>query len=225
MRDIHAFSQLASLIGEPARARMLEALMGGIALTATELALAADVASSTASSHLEKLRHAGVLIGERQGRHRYFRLADAEIAEVLESLSSVADRRSVVRPRTGSGDPALREARVCYDHLAGERGVWLLDRLRGRGLVQGRDTPHVSAMGIEFFVRFGIDVTALSGGRRPLCRLCLDWSERKHHLAGALGAALLDRFLELRWARRIRGSRALAFSEHGARAFRGQFGA
>jgi len=212
---VDTFPRIAALIGDPARSRMLTALMSGAALTATELALEADVAPSTASTHLAKLTGAHILAIEKQGRHRYFRLANEEIAEVLESLMSIATSRV----RVGPSDPALRVARVCYDHLAGERGVWMLDRLRERRLL----THDVSPAGHEFFTRFGIDVDALSRARRVLCRTCLDWSERRHHLAGALGAALLQRIFALGWARREIDSRVVVFSEKGDLVFRAQF--
>lgn len=142
---------------------------------------------------------------EKQGRHRYFRLFDPCVAELLEDLGSIASARTV---RTGPSDPALRRARVCYDHLAGEEGVWLYDALRDRL----HDAP--------FFEQIGIDLESLNHSRRPLIRLCLDWSERRHHLGGALGAAMLSRILTLRWARRDPDSRAITFSAEGEKALR-----
>ncbi len=212
---------LAALIGDPARARMLTAVMSGTALTATELALEAGVAASTASAHLARLTEGQILAIEKQGRHRYFRLYDAEIAEMLEELMGIAARRGP-RRRTGPADPALRVARVCYDHLAGERGVWLMDQLRERRLIDGFE---VSLDAEPFFTRLGIDVASLAKLRRPLCRPCLDWSERRHHLGGALGAAILDRIFTLRWARRELDSRAVVFSAGGERSLRRLFGA
>ncbi len=200
---------------------MLSALMHGAALTATELALEANVSPSTASSHLAKLGSGGVITMEKQGRHRYFRLFDHEIASLLEQLDLVASRSS--RVRTGPADPALRVARVCYDHLAGERGVWLLEALRSRKLLTGRDGCTVSPDGEAFFARFEIDIEELSRSRRTFARTCLDWSERRHHLGGALGAAILDRIFALRWARRERASRAILFSSHGDRALQRLF--
>ena len=182
-------ARVAALIADPARARMLSALMNGTALTATELALEARVVPSTASSHLAKLTNARILAIEKQGRHRYFRLVDEEIAEMLESLMGIA-ARDTAQIRVGPADPALRYARVCYDHLAGERGVWLLDQIRDRL------DDHA------FFARFDIDLSALHRSRRPPTRFCLDWSERRHHLGGALGAAILGRIFALRWASR-----------------------
>lgn len=204
---------LASLIADPARARMLRALMGGTALTATELAMEANVSPSTASSHLAKLTAGEILAIEKQGRHRYFRLFDAEVASMLEELTEVAARRGPSR-RIGPADPALRAARVCYDHLAGERGVWMFEQLRDRKLLSSR----------EFLGELGIDLDALATLRRPLTRTCLDWSERRHHLGGALGAAMLERIFALRWARREVDGRAVIFSPGGERAFRALFG-
>ena len=179
---------LAQLFGDPARARMLACLMGGMALTATELATEAGIAPSTASAHLGKLTRANVLSLETQGRHRYFRLADTEIAEALETLMGAAAARGPSR-RIGPADPDLRAARVCYDHLAGSRGVWLFDQLAARGIIGLAESDGIGGKGERFFARLGIDVAALSRGRRPLSRLCLDWSERRPHLGGALGAA------------------------------------
>jgi DNA-binding transcriptional ArsR family regulator len=214
--DAPDLAGLAALIGDPARARMLTAVMSGKALTATELAMEAGVAASTASTHLARLTAGQILAIEKQGRHRYFRLFDAEVAEMLEGLMEIASRRGP-RRRTGPADPSLRTARVCYDHLAGERGVWILDQLRDRKLI---DDFTLAPNAAPFFTRFGIDVASLSKSRRPLCRPCLDWSERRHHLGGALGAAILDRIFALRWARRELDSRAVVFSANGERSLR-----
>lgn len=219
MSDTPDLAGLAALIGDPARARMLTAVMSGKALTATELALEAGVAASTASTHLAKLTTGQILAIEKQGRHRYFRLFDAEVAEMLEGLMEIASRRGP-RRRTGPADPALRMARVCYDHLAGERGVWLLDQLRNQKLI---DDSALAPNAAPFFTRLGIDIPSLSKSRRPLCRPCLDWSERRHHLGGALGAAILDRIFVLRWARREPDGRAVVFSANGERAMRRLF--
>ena len=195
--DAPDLAGLAALIGDPARARMLTAVMSGTALTATELALEAGVAASTASAHLARLTEGQILAIEKQGRHRYFRLFDAEIAEMLEELMGIASRRGP-RRRTGPADPALRVARVCYDHLAGERGVWLLDRLRERRLIDGFE---VSGDAGPFFTRFGIDVSSLAKLRPslpPLPRLERApppprrrprRSHSRPHLCPALGAA------------------------------------
>ncbi len=224
MSDAAEFAYLAGLVGEPTRARMLAALMGGVALTPTELALEAGVAPSTASEHLAKLSDARVLVHERQGRHRYFRLSDPDVAHALESLMGASVGHGFLR-RPGPRDPALRAARVCYDHLAGERGVWLLEQLRVRRWLPSGDSDRLPAGGEAFFAQLGVDLRPLVQGRRPLCRLCLDWSERRHHLGGALGAAILDRVLTLQWARRRTGTRAVLFTPAGERALRHAFGA
>jgi len=217
MADMPDIAAVAALVGEPARGRMLGALMEGRALTATELALEGGVAPSTASSHLSKLTRAGLLTIARQGRHRYFRLAGTDVAAALESLMAIAPRtvgRAVI---TAPRDEALRRARVCYDHLAGETAVRLLAGFRERRWVRlAGEAMALTPEGEEWFRRFGIDLPALRSRRRPLCRPCLDWSERQFHLAGSLGAALLDRLLALRYARRVTDSRALAISPRGA---------
>jgi DNA-binding transcriptional ArsR family regulator len=223
MRDALDLTAVAGLIGDPTRARMLTALLGGKALTATELAADAHVGASTASAHLSKLARGGLVIVEKQGKHRYFRLAGAHIADVLENLMTVAQPRGPL-PRTGPADPDLRRARVCYDHLAGEEGVWLFDALVERKILDAARGLEVSRDGVTKLSAFGIDVASLSSkSRRPLCRTCLDWSERRHHLGGALGAALLDRMLSLRWASRARESRTIRFTPEGARSFRRLF--
>jgi len=224
MRDGPNIARVASLIGEPARAEMLSVLMGGQALTATELAAAANITKQTASAHLAKLVDAQLLALESQGRHRYFRLADDDVAQLLESLMGVAFRSGAVRVRTSPREPALRSARVCYDHLAGDQGVQVLDGLLKRKLLRRRDNDiELTQAGTEFLRKFGIDVDALAAERRPLCRTCLDWSVRRHHLGGAVGAELLQRIFALGWARRAKDSRVVAFTPAGAAALRRQF--
>lgn len=207
-------SAIASAIGEPARARILNALMDGRALTATELALAADVAPSTASSHLATLRRAGIISVAAQGRHRYFRIATGAIASVLESLMGIAAASATVH--TGPRDPALRRARVCYDHLAGERAVGLLGRMRARQLLRGEHgSLQLTVDGEAWAAGLGIELASLRAKPRPLLRACVDWSERRDHLAGALGAALLERLIELRFLRRDAIGRAVSISARG----------
>jgi DNA-binding transcriptional ArsR family regulator len=223
MKEGPSIAGIAALIGDPARANMLSALMDGRALTVSELATASGVGLSTASGHLAKLDRAGLLTAEKQGRHRYFRLSGPDVAQVLESLMSLAQRTGAVRVRTGPKDAALRAARVCYDHLAGERAVRLMQSLGRRGLVAGGETPRLTEAGRSFFEAVGIDVEALERGRRPICRSCLDWSERRAHLGGALGAAVLDHVLIEGWARRLEG-RVVAFSDSGEREYDSAFG-
>jgi DNA-binding transcriptional ArsR family regulator len=214
---------IAALLGDPGRANMLTALIDGRALTASELALAAGVAAPTASGHLARLSQAGLLSVERQGRHRYFRLSGHDVAEVIEALMGLAQRTGAVRARTGPRDEALRAARVCYDHLAGERAVAAAEALQARGLVFLAPDVGLSAEGRAFFTGLGLDVAGLARARRPLCRACLDWSERKAHLAGALGAALFENVLAAGWARRAEG-RVVTFTPAGAAAFDRAFG-
>ncbi len=221
MKDGPNITNIAALIGDHARSEVLTALMSGMALTATELAEVAGVTKQTISGHLAKLVDARLLAVESQGRHRYFRLADPDVAQLLESLMSVAFRTGAVRLRSSPREPALRKARVCYDHLAGELGVAMYDQLAARGAfaLDGGGIA-LTAIGQHIVRELGIDTAALASSRRPACRTCLDWSERRHHLAGTLGAALLDRFVELGWARRLPESRVMAFSPQGERALR-----
>ncbi|MCA3654023.1 MAG: helix-turn-helix domain-containing protein [Methylobacterium sp.] len=213
-------ARIATLIGDPARANMLVALMGGIALTSSELAQEAGVTPQTAASHLAKLSEAGLIRARQQGRHRYWALADAEIAHLIEGIMALAGHVGATRLRPGPKEPELRRARICYDHLAGEFGVKfheqaiLAGALRAgpQGLVPGENAR-------AFFAPLGIawDDPALE--RRVLCRECLDWSMRRSHLAGALGAACLSRILALGWARREANSRVIAFTPPGERRF------
>lgn len=225
MKNGPAIAEIAAAIGDPARASILSALMHGAALTATELSLEAGVTKQTASSHLQRLTEAGLLTVAQQGRHRYFRIADADVAAMLESLAALAARRKPLRARPGPSEPEMRRARVCYDHLAGEMGVALYESLlRSRILAAADGAPSVTAHGEKALAKMGIDVAALRKGSRPVCRACLDWSVRRTHLAGALGAALLDEIVNRGWARRQRGSRAMLFSAPGEAAFRKAFG-
>jgi hypothetical protein len=199
--------------------------MAGKALTATELAAEAGVTKQTASAHLAKLLDARLIAVDSQGRHRYFRLADRDVAQLMESLMGVAYRAGAVRLRSSPREPALRKARVCYDHLAGDLGVQLYDALlESRLIASGKSGLEPSHKGRRSFEAMGIDLDVLSGRRRPLCRACLDWSARRHHLAGALGAALLDRFVALGWARIVKGTRVVAFTPGGEQALRERFG-
>ncbi len=216
---------VASLLGDPARANMLTALMSGRALTASELASEAGVTPQTASAHLAKLQQGRLVVQRKQGRHRYYQLTGDDIAEVLEGLMGLAARVGHLRTRTGPKDPALRRARVCYDHLAGDFGVRLFDLLQSRGHVAvDGETVEITEAGRAFAAEFGIDLAAIGGKRRPLCKACLDWSNRRNHLAGALGAALLARIYALGWARREPDSRVVTFSPEGEKAFAEAFG-
>jgi DNA-binding transcriptional ArsR family regulator len=223
MRDGPHIAKVAALIGEPARAEILTVLMADRALTATELAHHAGVSPATASAHLAKLLAARLIALEKQGRHRYFRLADRDVARLLESLMGVAFRSGAVRLASSPREPALRKARVCYDHLAGELAVWALERMVTRRVFTSDARGFsLTRAGADWFESLDIHPEA-GAGRRSLCRPCLDWGERRHHLAGALGAALLQRCFDRRWARRVADSRVVAFTPRGESAFRALF--
>lgn len=216
MKEGPDIALLGSLIGDPARANILIALMSGKALTATELASEAGVTTQTTSSHLKKLEDAGLLKQRKQGRHRYFTLSDDDVGSVLESMMGLAAKRGLVRTQTGPKDEALRKARVCYNHLAGDLGVKVFDSMISNGhLIEQDDDVELTKSGQLFVQKFGIDLEAISNRRRPLCKSCLDWSSRRTHLAGSLGTAILEQFYELGWAKRIDGSRVIEFSTSG----------
>jgi DNA-binding transcriptional ArsR family regulator len=227
------FAEVAALAGDPARAGMLHALMDGRALTASELAHVAGITPQTASGHLTRMTAIGLLSVEKQGRHRYHRVATPGVAHMLESIMQVASDLEPNRKRLifGPRDAALRRARTCYDHLAGQLGVALTDALVGLGHAElASDAGIVTESGVEFLGRIGIDLEAVCAlnvrkSGRVLCRPCLDWSERRPHLAGAVGAALCDHSFEKGWIRRVDGTRAVMITPKGQRVFREQFGA
>ena len=224
MKEGPDIAQVGALIGDPARANMLSALMGGKALTASELATAAGITQQTACAHLARLEAGGLLVQRKQGRHRYFALADDEVGLLLEGLMGFAANRGFLRTRPGPRDPELRKARVCYNHLAGDFGVRMLDRLLADGnMTLDGDEIALTASGESRMAALGIDLAPLQAQRRPLCRTCLDWSERRSHLAGALGEALLTRFIEIGWAKREMGSRVIRFTPPGEKAFLAAF--
>jgi DNA-binding transcriptional ArsR family regulator len=220
MKDGPAFTRIGALVGDPARANILTSLMSGQALTASELTREAGVTPQTASGHLAQLLDGGLISVEKQGRHRYYRLAGADVAAAIEAMMTLAEQTSVRSVRPGPKDPALRHARVCYDHLAGERSVDLYARLSHQRLIAlDASGIAITPEGETAFAGFGIDLAALQKGKRPVCRTCLDWSERKTHLAGALGARLLDRLFELNWAERLPGGRIVRFTTTGEKEF------
>ncbi len=234
----------AALLGERGRARIVMALADGRALPASVLASEAGVATSTASEHLSKLLDAGLLAVEQHGRHRYYRIEDARVLRAVEALAELAPAAPVRSLNEGTRAEQLRSARLCYDHLAGRLGVALMSSLLERELLAGGDGLHhpehaeadrlsapghdvdyrVTGEGEAFLTDFGVDVAALGRGRRPLVRYCLDWSEQRHHLAGALGAAIAGRMFELEWLRRAKTHRALTLTHAGEEGLGATFG-
>jgi DNA-binding transcriptional ArsR family regulator len=226
---------VAEVIADRSRCRMLMALADGRALPAGRLATEAGIAASTTSAHLGRLVDAGMLVVEPHGRHRYYRLAGPDVGELIESIARVAPPMTVRSLREGTAAEALRRARTCYDHLAGRLGVALMEALLSEGILEGgdgtfdsarSDRDRLSAPGWDIayvvsdtgrarLASMGVDCS--DAGRRPLVRYCVDWSEQRHHLAGALGARLLRRFEELQWVERRTGTRALTVTEAGAR--------
>jgi len=224
MSEALDMATVAALIGDAARANILCALLGGRALTAGELAYAAHVSPQTASGHLGKLARARLVEVAQQGRHRYYRLAGRHVAAMLESISEVA---AIAQPRIRAvriGED-MRNARMCYDHLAGRLGVTIADALRENHHVEFADDGGVvTPSGEAFFAKLGIDLATARQSRRVFCRPCLDWSERRPHLAGAVGAAIARRLTELRWIARQRDGRALTITPIGWSAIERAFG-
>jgi DNA-binding transcriptional ArsR family regulator len=218
MSDAPQIAEVAALVGDPARASMLCALLGGRALTATELSHVAGVSPQTTSGHLGKLHAARLLVLMKQGRHRYYRLAGPQVGQMLEGIMNVAMQGPPRYQPKSRLDDAMRHARTCYDHFAGTLGVGLADRMTERELVVlGDEAGEVTPAGLGFLSRLGVDLTAARARRRVFCRPCLDWTERRPHIGGAVGAALAQRCFELRWVERIRDSRALRITPAGRR--------
>jgi DNA-binding transcriptional ArsR family regulator len=218
-------AEIAALVGEPAKATMLSALLDGRALTATELAYAARVTPPTASTHLAKLTEARLLMPVRGGRHRYFRIASPKVVEMLDGIMAVAlEKRPRYRPLSSQARE-LSAARICYDHLAGRLSVDLTDFFTTHAyIVPGDDAAEITQAGTGFLSEFGIDVAALGSTRRHFCRLCLDWTERRPHIAGAVGAALAKRCFDLGWTERMKHSRAVIVTASGKCGFLETFG-
>lgn len=228
MRGEPNIAAVAALIGDPARAAILLALADGRALPAGELAAFAGLSFSAASAHLRKLLEGGLLALERAGRHRYYRFAGPGVAAALEGLALIAaqqpGRSAVVRSPQAQ---ALRYARTCYDHLAGELGVDIAYALRDRGLIAPADRGkrvNVTRAGVAWFAVLGIDLSKIRPGRHGLACKCLDWTERRHHLAGPLGARLFQRCCELGWLTRTAQSRAVQLTRKGRAGLRAQLG-
>jgi DNA-binding transcriptional ArsR family regulator len=227
MSGIASLSETGALVGEPARTAMLVTLMDGRALTAGEFARISGVTPATASGHLARLVDGGLLAVAAQGRHRYFRLASPAVARMIESMMGVAgvmDAARRCRPvRSGPAEQAMRRARQCYDHLAGEVAVQLADFLVEAGYVEwSADAALVTPEGAGFLERLGVDVDGV-GKQRALCRPCMDWSERRPHVAGAVGRSLFQLFLDRDWVRRVPASRAVTITAYGVDAFARHF--
>jgi DNA-binding transcriptional ArsR family regulator len=222
----NALAETGAVLGDPARANILLALMDGRALTAGELAWHAGVSAQTTSGHLARLVEARLVAVARQGRHRYHRLASPEVAVAIEALAALAAAGPPRHRPTGPRDAAMRLARTCYDHLAGRLGVALAGSLADRGYLEVGGSEGVAALseaGLDFLrEEFGIELAMPS--RRPLCRICLDWTERRPHLGGRIGAALRDRSLALGWIEPLPHTRAVAVSEAGRAGFARLFG-
>jgi DNA-binding transcriptional ArsR family regulator len=224
MSTANELAKIGSLLGDPARANMLALLLDGQEHAAGELAASARVTKSTASWHLANLLDGSLVVSERRGRNRNYRLASSEIARMIEAALVVAAARRRHHPH-GGPDETMRNARTCYDHLAGRLGVALADGLiRDRCVVLSSDGGELTGRGTDVLTSFGLDLGAVEKRRRVYCRPCMDWTERRPHLAGALGAALSDRCIALGWVERIRGSRALKVTRVGEAGFTGQFG-
>ena len=215
----------AALLGDATRASFLLALTEAEALPASELAARAGVSNSSASLQLAKLVAAGLLTTERQGRHRYYRLASPQVAQAIEALALIAPPKAVRSLHEADRAAAVRAARTCYDHLAGALGVTLLDALLDRRLLVPADgSADVTPRGERFFDAIGVDLATARRARRPLARLCLDWSERRYHLAGALGSAFASRLFELGWIERTGPTRAVRVTPKGRERLREELG-
>lgn len=216
MKEGPDIATLGALLGDPARANMLTALLRAPALTAGELAREGGVTPQTASGHLNRLLDGGVLRVLQSGRHRYYALAGPEVASLLEQMLGLASQLGHLRKRPGPTEPAMRRARVCYDHLAGEIAVELFARLVQIGGLQEEGVAlALTPVGQQTLAGFGLALGPVKSGGRPLCRACMDWSERRAHLAGSSGAALFDRLVHLDWVRRVANSRALVVTRAG----------
>ena len=217
MITVNALSEVAALMGDPARAAMLQLLMDGRAHTASELALTAGITAQTASGHLSRMIDGHLLAARAQGRNRFYRLATSDVAHAIESQTAAWRR-----------DPDLRFCRTCYDHLAGQVGIAVTDSLTRAGHIEpkGPRDWKLTESGELFCQRIGVDVQgARRAGTRHFARQCLDWSERRPHISGALGAAIADTFFTRGWAERLRRSRTVRLTDSGRRALGSHFGA
>jgi DNA-binding transcriptional ArsR family regulator len=225
MNETYPLATVAELIGEPARAAMLIALLDGRALPAGELALISGISAQSASGHLSKLLDGGLLAVQNEGRHRYFKIASAEVGHAIEALGAISTNPRNATPLHLRELNPLQNARTCYDHLAGRLAVELTGALERSKVIRpsGERDYELGRDAQKFFGELGINVEALRGTRRCFARRCLDWTERKPHLAGALGAVLCARVLALGWVVRLPKTRALRITERGERELRTRF--
>ena len=230
MITVNALSEVAALMGDPARAAMLQLLMDGRAHTASELALNSSITAQTASGHLSRMVEANLLAARAQGRNRFYRLASGDVAHAIESLMALAGKRAEPASRTAAWrrDPDLRFCRTCYDHLAGQVGIAVTDSLTQHGHLEPKGPRDwtLTGTGELFCQRLGVDLAgARKAGTRHFARQCLDWSERRPHISGALGAAIADTFFKKGWAERLRRGRTVRLTDSGRRALTRDFGA
>ena len=230
MTTVNALSEVAALMGDPARAAMLSLLMDGRAHTASELAISAGVTAQTASGHLARMLDGNLLSARAEGRNRFYRLASPDVAHAIESLMALAGTRAPPASKSAAWrrDPDLRFCRTCYDHLAGQVGIAVTDALTQAGHIEPQGTRdwRLTETGTAFCGRLGIDVAAARrAGNRHFARQCLDWSERRPHISGALGAAIADTFFRRGWAEKLRRSRTVRLTDPGRRALAREFGA
>jgi DNA-binding transcriptional ArsR family regulator len=210
------FKEIAALIGDPTRATIMWTLLDGKAFTATELAIAADTSAQNISMHLTKLVQAGLLSAESQGRHRYFKFSRKEIAYAIEAMANLIPPSTAKQNAVKENNPAIKYCRTCYDHLAGNVGVSITDGLLQQGIiVYNDDAFEITAKGEAWFTGFGIDLQELKQQRRSFLRPCLDWSERRHHIAGSVATALLNKMLLADWIRRTKNSRVITITPKG----------
>ena len=230
MTSVNALSEVAALMGDPARAAMLSLLMDGRAHTASDLALAAGVTAQTASGHLGRMTEANLLAARAQGRNRFYRLASPDVAHAIESLMALAGTRAPPASQSAAWrrDPDLRFCRTCYDHLAGQVGIAVTDSLTQHGHLEpkGARDWKLTPSGELFCARVGVDLEqARQASTRHFARQCLDWSERRPHISGARGAAIADTFVQKGWAETLRRGRPVRLTDSGRRAMARDFGA
>lgn len=214
--DENDFVSVVSLICEPSRAKILWSLLDGRAYTASELALVSDLSRSSVSNHLSKLLKGNIIKVDAQGRHRYYSFANAEVAYVVEALANLSNEKSPIHSEKIVHTSGVEYCRTCYDHLAGFVGVVITDAMMNQGFLKTVESSYlVTEKGWEWFSRFDIVESDFTKSRRPLTRQCLDWSERRPHLAGHLGAALLNKMLANNWFRKVKFSRELVLTSKG----------